>query len=479
MDKKKLFDDFDENIDIEEFDAEDVFSDDAVSVEDVDGADDDLGAEEIASADDVNSESDEVVADEFISPESDDVVVDDADSHFISEESDSDDEIKVFLEKRRAKMKADGDPVYTTANRVKKEPEEALAEPAKKLTVGRIILRITGCVGTTLGLILITLLIAIAIICCGPSNMVRDMFVTNMVQTGQMDFLAYIFLSEEEVDEIVNSNLTNVPEGETDTSLIQIGGKDDESGSDEGEKEFDINGLEILDITGRTFKGKLLIVNDPSRVTVGTPPAYGEDCVGQTTLYMAQQSNSIAAINGGGYVDVASNKTGGTPMGRDESGVVIAGGKLKYGNLNTTYEIIGLDKNGILHVDNMTAQEALDKGIRDAVNWGPILVKNGEPCVVQADGVNVGFHPRSAIGQREDGAILLLVIDGRQSHSLGASYDDLIEVMVNNGAVNAANLDGGMSSYMVYENKIITEPYLLYEPRNVSTSWLVSRVEGE
>ena len=120
-----------------------------------------------------------------------------------------------------------------------------------------------------------------------------------------------------------------------------------------------------------------------------------------------------------------------------------------------------------------------DKEIRDAVNWGPILVKNGEPCVVPTDSANVGFHPRSAIGQRADGAILLLVIDGRQANSIGASYDDLIEIMMEYGAVNAANLDGGMSSYMVYENEIITEPYLLYAPRNVATSWLVSRVEGE
>lgn len=469
MDKKLLFDDFDENIDFDDSDIDNVVIDDVVI--------DDVGRVDAATETDEISENFENKNIEENENKIAGEVESDSDAELESEEQ-VDDEIKAFLEKRRAKMKAEGETVYTTADREKENQEENVVASEKKLTVGRIILRITGCVGTTLGLILITLLIAIAVICCGPSNMVRDMFVTNMVQTGQMDFLAYIFLSEEEVDKIVNSNLTSVPKGETDTSLIQIGGKDDEA-SDEGEDKFDINGLEILDITGRTFKGKLLIVNDPSRVTVGTPPAYGDNCVGQTTLYMAQQSNSIAAINGGGYVDVASNKTGGTPMGRDESGVVISGGKLKYGNLNTTYEIIGLDKNGILHVDNMTAQEALDKGIRDAVNWGPILVKNGEPCIVQADGVNVGFHPRSAIGQRKDGAILLLVIDGRQSHSLGASYDDLIEVMVNNGAINAGNLDGGMSSYMVYENKIITEPYLLYEPRNVATSWLVSRVKGE
>lgn len=416
-----------------------------------------------------------------------------------------DDAIMAFLERRRAQKASEGvrdfdlgqgdagenpslgdeskDAVDLTAGEDKNRFISFFSANKETFAkIGKITGRVFIYIGTFLGIVIITLLIAIGIICKGPSSMVRDMFVSNMVQTGQMDFLAYIFLSEEEVDKIVKANEPVASSEKTDTSLIHVGGKpsgDDVQNGDSNDNEFDMDYLEIIDIKGKTYKGKMLIVNDPSRVTVGTAAAYGENCVGYTTLYMAQSSNSIAAINGGGYVDKASNKTGGIPMGRDESGIVIANGELKYGNLETTYEIIGLDKNGVLHVDNMKAKDALEKGIRDAVNWGPILVKNGEPCVIASDGANLGFHPRSAIGQREDGAILLLVIDGRQSNSLGASYADLIEIMVNYGAVNAANLDGGMSSYMVYENRIITEPYLLYDPRNVATSWLVSRVEGE
>ncbi len=467
MDKNSLFDDFDEEIDIVTNDTQKT----EISFDENDG----ISASEDYSAVNVDDEAKE---DSYISAVSDnsDETSENSEASDKTEPDDSD--IVRFLAKRRAKMERNGDPVYTSERHYEKadEAEKAKAEK-KKLTPAKIAIRVVICTVTALVMIVITLLAAIGIICRGPSDIVRDMFVTNMVQTGQMDFLAYIFLSDEEVDAIMKANDIKVPEGDTDTSLIQIGGNT-ESEDENSESKFDINALEIIDIQGKTYKGKIMIVNDPSRVTVGTAAAYGENCVGYTTLYMAEKSNSIAAINGGGYEDKAGNKTGGIPLGREESGVVIAGGELKYGSLDTTYEIIGLDKNGILHVDNMTPRAALEKGIRDAVNWGPILVKNGEPCVVQANGSNVGFHPRSAIGQRKDGAILLLVIDGRQSNSLGASYDDLIEIMVNYGAVNAANLDGGMSSYMVYENKIITEPYLLYEPRNVATSWLVSRVEG-
>lgn len=450
MEDRKLFDNFDEDTEVsEDVDFEEI---EFVKYDEADVETTDLNA----VADTTENTAEETVEESY---------------------KETDDEaIMAFLERRRAKK----DEEESSSNSKRTVSAEKKASDAKKtLTTGKIIGRIAICTVTFLVIVVITLLTAIAIICKGPSSIVRDMFVTNMVQTGEMDFLAYIFLSDEEVNAIMQSNEIIVPEGSTDTSLIQIGGISADTDNESDEAPFDINGLEIIEIKGKTYKGKIMIVNNPSRVTVGTAAAYGEDCVGYTTLYMAENSNSIAAINGGGYEDKASNKTGGTPMGRNESGVVIANGELKYGSMDTTYEIIGLDKNGILHVDNMTVRDALDKGIRDAVNWGPILVKNGEPCVVPSDGANVGFHPRSAIGQRADGAILLLVVDGRQSNSLGASYDDLIEIMVNYGAVNAANLDGGMSSYMVYENEIITEPYLLYEPRNVATSWLVSRVEGE
>ena len=86
---------------------------------------------------------------------------------------------------------------------------------------------------------------------------------------------------------------------------------------------------------------------------------------------------------------------------------------------------------------------------------------------------------QNCIGQRADGAVLLLVVDGRQANSLGATYTDLIDIMLDFGAVNAANLDGGSSSYMVYENEIITTRASLYQPRRMATAILVSRVDDE
>ncbi len=84
-----------------------------------------------------------------------------------------------------------------------------------------------------------------------------------------------------------------------------------------------------------------------------------------------------------------------------------------------------------------------------------------------------GVNPRTAIGQRADGAILLLVINGRQIDSLGATYDDLIDIMLEYGAVNASNLDGGSSSLMIHNGEYITNSAYIFGERVIATSFLV------
>ena len=116
----------------------------------------------------------------------------------------------------------------------------------------------------------------------------------------------------------------------------------------------------------------------------------------------------------------------------------------------------------------MSGQHALDRGIRDALSFGPVLVMNGRASTVKGSGS--GLNPRTAIGQRSDGAVLLLVIDGRQPSSLGATYADLIDIMMDFGAVNAANLDGGNSSGMYYKGSIINRGLL---SRGLPTCFIV------
>ena len=98
-----------------------------------------------------------------------------------------------------------------------------------------------------------------------------------------------------------------------------------------------------------------------------------------------------------------------------------------------------------------------------------MLVSNGVPC----DVTNSGVNPRTAIVQRSDGAVLLLVIDGRKAISLGATYQDLVDVFLEYGAVNACNLDGGSSTLMWYNGNYVNNCASVVGIRPVPTTFLV------
>lgn len=316
-----------------------------------------------------------------------------------------------------------------------------------------VISKITITILITVAIILITLLAMIKMICSGISESAKELFATTMLETGQMKFLASMFLSKEELQELVNKNSVAVMNTEVDTNLINL---------ENNNEKFDINGITLEEISGNTFFAKMLIINDPSRVKLATTYPWKE--YGVELDKLVNQNNAIAGINGGLYLSTGNK--GGQPLG-----VVVADSEIQF---NKPYgyaglHIIGFDENNILRIIDISGKthskiENIIKTekIRDAVtfqeessdanNHFVKLIVNGEER--QFDGKGSGANPRTAIGQRADGTVLLLVTDGRgASGHLGATAADLIKIMKEYGAVNAANLDGGSSSSMYYNEK--------------------------
>ena len=182
---------------------------------------------------------------------------------------------------------------------------------------------------------------------------------------------------------------------------------------------------------------------------------------------MAEKYGAVAGINASGFVDTNGAGNGGTPLG-----LVISQGKLLWGGLGTSFEVIGFDRDNKLHCGYMTGQQALNLGIRDAVCFGPVLIKDGQPQ--NTANTHGSMNPRSAIGQTEDGTVLILAIEGRQISSVGASYEDVKQVLLDYGAVNAANLDGGASTVLYYQGRQQVVCSSLYGSRNIPTCWLVA-----
>ncbi len=319
----------------------------------------------------------------------------------------------------------------------------------------------------TLALLLVTLLGVIWVLEKGPSPTVTEKFCRSMRETSAIRWIPNIFLSEEEVAAFKSESTENDETETVNTSLIHIAPAQTET-----EAESD-DGVELISITHGTAKGKLLIVRDPSRIILGVSSAeFDAKIPGMQLTALVEKYGGVAGTNAGGFNDENGRGNGGVPQG-----LVISGGALLHtGKDNETYNVVGFDADHILHVGTMTAEEALAQGITDAVSFrthdglASSLIINGE---VQSKNLGGGVNPRTAVGQCADGSVLLLVLDGRSINTLGATMQDVADIMLEYGAVNAGNLDGGSSSVMVYSGEIVNNCASVTGPRNIPTAFVV------
>lgn len=338
----------------------------------------------------------------------------------------------------------------------------------RRLTVGTVFVRALAVLAAVLAALAATLLLAMRMMCSDAFPSAQQVFVTTVLETGQLKFLASWFLSPEEIQKIVDENSMQALDAEVDAGLIQIGA------GGAGEAQADI---EIREVSGATFTGTMMMVKDPARISLATIYPWRENGVPLDEL--VQANDAIAGINGGLYNSY--NNSGGSPYG-----VVVSHGEIQYNRPqdHVGLVLIGFTEENILQVIDlagMTADDVVrlveEQRIRDAVtfqeessdvnNHFVQLIINNEPR--EMNGQGSGLNPRTAIGQRADGTVLLFVTDGRgKSGHLGASSGDLVSVMQEFGAVNAANLDGGSSSCMYYNGEYLMTSVTFYHS---NSSW--------
>jgi len=333
--------------------------------------------------------------------------------------------------------------------------------------------------------LVIAILVVIWMLVRGPSPTIQHLFVMTVKETSAGGFLADIFLSEDEIesiyalasnedvgDEAVDPSLITVSENkpERPVDLAVSPDTEDDSGDHPQpapvEEDYD-SGIELHEIKHSRFSGYLMIVQDPKRVFVGTLDNYGTGR-GATLIDHVRAHGAIAGINGGGFYDPEGKGNGGTP-----EGLVIGNGEVLWNTRSSIAPrhntVIGFDADGILHVGNFTAEEATEKGLQWATTFGPVMILNGE-IVAGPSGAN----PRTAIGQRADGAVLLLVVEGRQVDKIGATVLEMAEILLNYGAVNAGNLDGGSSTMLIYNDEMMIRSSSPAIMRMLPTTFLVS-----
>lgn len=265
----------------------------------------------------------------------------------------------------------------------------------------------------------------------GPIAFFRDLLITSAMATLSHQYYATTFYSEETINEVLNKHKVTDLTIQTETDQIQT--------------QTNNNDIRVKKITGTGYTGFVMEISNPAWVRLGIPQNFGTK--GQKIPALIEDYGALAGINGGGFADANGWGNGGKAIG-----TVIVDGVLLQETGASYCDIVGFNKDDVLVLGRYKKSEIEELNLRDACEFYPFLIINGELAEISGNG-GWGVAPRTAIGQRKDGTVLFVVIDGRQVTSAGATMKQLQQVLVDEGAYNAANLDGGSSTVLYYTEK--------------------------
>nr|WP_239616473.1 phosphodiester glycosidase family protein [Cohnella mopanensis] len=297
-------------------------------------------------------------------------------------------------------------------------------------------------------------------------NEYRYMLADSLITTQHREWAKYI-IGEKALKERIALYVNQFEEMGEERDTHTINGNSPEDGLNQGESDSDkLTSIEEVD--GEGFHGYLLSVKDPKKIRLVVPNKRGR---GEKVTSMVKRTGAIAGVNAGGFSDPNWRGNGFKPIG-----LVISNGKILYNGLgdNNSVQIVGLDKNGKMLAGKYSVKELMELGIAEAVSFSPRIIVNGKGLIPNRS-QGWGVAPRTVMAQREDGTIMFLLIDGRQpGYSIGATLYDAQEILLEHGAVIAANLDGGSSTVLVTENgDIVNKPSSSSGERYLPTGFLV------
>ncbi len=310
----------------------------------------------------------------------------------------------------------------------------------------------------------------------------RNIWIETAMTTDQHKWLATSFFPEWLIDDVMSRQVdvkdmgvTQIvkpqkeekPFGEVVDPEVLVEGEPDSHGNIVFANNVE-EGVVILDIKKETFKGKLIIVDDPSRVVLSATDYKGTR--GEFICDYLEKENAVVGVNASGFID-----KGGVSLGGQISGMCVSGGEY-WGSYNSEYTLIGFDDEDRLVVGGTDNWE--EYNIRDGMQYRPTLILDGKKVV--KDSAGWGLQPRTTMGQCANGTVLFLVADGRRADSLGATMEDCADILLEYGAINAAACDGGSSSVVGYEGKLINKPSTdMPTGRYLPNAWVVKRKSAE
>ena len=363
-----------------------------------------------------------------------------------------------------------------------------LKQPEKKKgsgLMGRIIRRFFLVLFAVVIMAVSALVMVLNLVFNGPSPTARNQLTMTLIEASATKWVPALFIGEDGVAEIRAGVDVQLEDDVTDVNAVIINRGGLTGNADEWADYPD--GIRIESVDGDTYNAKVMIVRDPSQVYLGisTHEGFNTSIPGKRLTAAMEDEGAIAGVNGGAFND---DGTTGSYVGTLPAGLVYSEGECVWtsGKPSETSGFAGFTKDNILvvHKDNISQAQTEELNIRDGCCFGPVLIMNGEINMEAYNKVS-GLNPRTGIGQRADGAVIFVCIDGRQPSSMGGEYKDVIDIMVEYGAINACNMDGGSSTVMMYRDtyglygeagqvQIMNSYSLLQiEPRKMPDFWMV------
>ena len=309
----------------------------------------------------------------------------------------------------------------------------------------------------------------------------KAFWIPSAMTTMTHKYLAYTLYDEDEVNRIMSENYIeqSTEEVNLDDIVINQGDLFTKRYTNKYDKEIftktpgnDV--YKLIRINESKFKGWLTVIYDPADVELAVSSKLGR--AGQSVNTLVRDNKGLVGINGGGFEDLDGWGNGSIPYG-----AIIKNGQLVWSHSGGWGSLIGFNKDHKMVLTYKKPEEAIADGVMDAVDFGPFLIVNGNVSKIHGDG-GWGTAPRTIIAQRKDGVVLFLIIDGRMpGYSIGATMNDVIEILTRYKAYNAANLDGGASTTMSINGSLWNNPYAggEYGGRTVSNAWIVTNKQGK
>lgn len=308
----------------------------------------------------------------------------------------------------------------------------------------------------TIFIIIVDILVAACFIGVYAVPSFKNKIISTAMITKTHQWIAYVFYSDETIGEVTSQNKYIPLTDDVKLDDIVIDTSEKQSYDNEYDEQIltrdeDNEDYKYMKVKlGNKYDGHLVAIYDPSKVKLIASKTFNTGKGQERIKDMCKRSGGIVCINGGRFRDT-------TGYGSDvPKGTLIKDGKIIWSDTSRATSLIGFNKDNKLVLAEKTAKEAIEMGIRDALEFGPFLIVNGKKLQYESAAGGYDRAARVAIAQRRDGVVLFLVTEG--VHTKGPTLMEVIELLEKYGAYNAANLDGGTSSQLVIENKLMNNP---------------------